>query len=230
MISVTLTSSAPGTAWVSSLWSTRTRRVGTGLRRSLLVRMPSNVPSSLVTIMALGPPAENFRRTSVIRLSGLRVANSRSASCSMVEAVRTNQAVVAVSCGLTRMLTRRASARATIEGSTGRLPLMMMARIPNSMARCWTSRRSPTMMMERPAGMLSFSEIFQNVPTSIAPMRTNSSSSRSPSTRWSTEAPRHWTMRARLVRTWRSARGSWSRGMKKWPSWVRAMVPVARFS
>ena len=150
---------------------------------------------------------------------------------SIVAAVRTNQAVVAVSCGLTMMLTLRSLG----EGDDGGIDREVAADDDGADAELDGALLDVTPVADDddgavPAGMLSFSEIFQKVPTSMAPMRTKSSSRRSPSTRWSTEARSDWTMRARLVRTLRMARGSSRRGMKKWPSCASVMVPVARLS
>ena len=69
-------------------------------------------------------------------------------------------------------LTSRERARARISGAMGRLPVITMPRTPSSMAFLWMSVRSPTMMIDWPGGMFSFSENFQKVRTSMAPILT----------------------------------------------------------
>lgn len=87
-------------------------------------------------------------------------------------AVLTTQAVVPESYGLPRTLTPRERARSTTSSSTGRPPVTMIPRSPSSIARSWTSRRSPTMMIDCAAGIPSLSDIFQNERMSMVPRRT----------------------------------------------------------
>ena len=107
-----------------------------------------------------------------MRRSALTVVNLRSMTRSMVEAVRTTHAVVAESYGLMMRLTPLAFASSTISGSTSRLLVTTKARIPSSIERFCTSRRSPTMMMDWPAGIFSRSEMVQKDLMSMVPRRT----------------------------------------------------------
>ena len=139
---------------------------------SLFVRIPVSTPSSVATRSAWVDPEPKFFRMSVIRTSAETVLNLRSITRSIVEAVRTTQALVAESYGLMMRLTPLAFASATVSASTSRLLVMMSPRIPSSMARRWMSRRSPTMISDWRAGIFSRSEMVQNVRMSMVPSRT----------------------------------------------------------
>ncbi len=97
MISVMVTSSAPLTAWVISLWSTRTSLVLTGFRISPRESTPTRRLLSSSTMKVETLWVAILRRISAMRASGCTEVNWVSITRSMVEAVRTTQAVVAES-------------------------------------------------------------------------------------------------------------------------------------
>ena len=192
--------------------------------------MPSSRPSSARTRKAAAGEVATFLRTSEMRVSTSSEGNLRSMRCSIVVAVRITHAVVAESYGLTIRLTPRARACSATSSSTGSPPVTTSRRTPIWIDRCWMSQRSPTMMMDWRAGMFSWSENLPKERMSIAPMRTNRSSIRVSSTRWSTLAFNARAMSARRVLTWRMRLGSLTLGVKKPPRWNTDTVPTTRRS
>ena len=147
--------SAPRTAWVISLWSTRMSWRGMSFRKSDFDRMPTSRRPASSTGKANAEDSAARTRAVSSGVSGLKAVNSRSSMEWTRTAPRAWSTVVAVSCGERSSVTPAAAAIARISGRNGSPPVATMARTRRAMARRWMPSRSPANTTTFPAGMCS---------------------------------------------------------------------------